>query len=92
MLHGWNMDTRGTPSRSDNQTSVRSGSDAQVTEVAREDPLQLSRNTVQEQTAVIAFTALYYSGLPFQVRPSLVACSVWAYKTSLSPASVLSSC
>ena len=39
----------------------------QVTEVAREDPLQLSRNTVQEQTAVVAFTALYYSGLPFQV-------------------------
>ncbi|CAK0745542.1 hypothetical protein CVIRNUC_001627 [Coccomyxa viridis] len=37
-----------------------------VTEVAREDPLQLSRNTVQEQTAVVAFTALYYSGLPFQ--------------------------
>lgn len=40
---------------------------SQVTEVAREDPLQLSRNTVQEQTAVIAFTARYYSGLPFQV-------------------------
>lgn len=39
----------------------------QVTEVAREDPLQLNRNTVQEQTAVVAFTALYYSGLPFQV-------------------------
>ena len=35
--------------------------------MAREDPLQLSRNTVQEQTAVVAFTALYYSGLPFQV-------------------------
>ncbi len=47
----------------------------QVTEVAREDPLQLSRNTVQEQTAVIAFTALYYSGLPFQVRHYPQACS-----------------
>ena len=43
----------------------------QVTEVAREDPLQLSRNTVQEQTAVVAFTALYYSGLPFQVLQAL---------------------
>lgn len=43
----------------------------QVTEVAREDPLQLSRNTVQEQTAVVAFTALYYSGLPFQVLAAL---------------------
>lgn len=39
----------------------------QVTEVAREDPLQVNRNTIQEQTAVVAFTALYYSGLPFQV-------------------------
>ncbi len=57
-------------------TGMRSTSRLQVTEVAREDPLQLSRNTVQEQTAVIAFTALYYSGLPFQVQPILLACSV----------------
>lgn len=40
----------------------------QVTECAREDPLQVSRNTLQQQTAVIAFKAQYYSGLPFQVR------------------------
>ena len=48
----------------------------QVTEVAREDPLQLSRNTVQEQTAVVAFTALYYSGLPFQVLALPMQCSL----------------
>ena len=54
----------------------------QVTEVAREDPLQLSRNTVQEQTAVIAFTALYYSGLPFQVWLTLQACSMMSVRDS----------
>ncbi|BDA41790.1 hypothetical protein COCOBI_02-5840 [Coccomyxa sp. Obi] len=37
-----------------------------VTESAREDPLQVFRNTVQQQTAVIAFKGQYYSGLPFQ--------------------------
>lgn len=65
----------------------------QVTEVAREDPLQLSRNTVQEQTAVIAFTALYFSGLPFQVWLSLQACSMRSVQDSAhTHASVLSSC
>ena len=39
----------------------------QVTEAAPEDPLQLSRTTLQQQTAIIAFTARYYSGMPFQV-------------------------
>ena len=42
---------------------------AQLTESPPEDPLQLSRNTVQQQTAIIAFTARYYSGMPFQVLP-----------------------
>ena len=41
----------------------------QLTESPPEDPLQLSRTTVQQQTAIIAFAARYYSGMPFQVRP-----------------------
>ena len=40
----------------------------QVTESARESPLQAGKVLAQpEQTAVVAFTARYFSGLPFQV-------------------------
>lgn len=44
----------------------------QVTETAREDPLQVTRN-LQQQTAIIAFMAQYYSGRPFQVTHSISA-------------------
>ncbi|KAK9820410.1 hypothetical protein WJX72_010028 [[Myrmecia] bisecta] len=37
-----------------------------VTEAASESPLHMSGVCTPEQTAVIAFTARYYSGLPFQ--------------------------
>jgi hypothetical protein len=39
----------------------------QVTETAKDDPLQLARN-LEEKTAIIAFIAQYYSGRPFQVN------------------------
>jgi len=42
-----------------------------VTESARESPLQAGKVLAQpEQTAVVAFTARYFSGLPFQVGPA----------------------
>lgn len=55
----------------------------QVTEAAPEDPLQLSRTTLQQQTAIIAFTARYYSGMPFQV----LACACHSHP-SVCPGSV----
>ncbi len=42
-----------------------------MTESARESPLQAGKVLAQpEQTAVVAFTARYFSGLPFQVGPA----------------------
>lgn len=56
----------------------------QVTESAREDPLQVSRNTVEQQTAVIAFKGQYYSGLPFQVSQSSLALGLHLWKTKMA--------
>ena len=44
------------------------GAAMQLTESPPEDPLQLMRTRVQQQTAIIAHTARYYSGMPFQAR------------------------
>lgn len=38
----------------------------QVTETQSEDPMSLGQQRTAEQTAIIAFTARYYSNLPFQ--------------------------
>ena len=43
------------------------GACEQVTESARESPLQAGKAALAEQAAVLAYTARYFSGLPFQV-------------------------
>ena len=45
----------------------------QVTETQSEDPVSLGQQRTAQQTAIIAFTARYYSNLPFQdPQPSLL--------------------
>ena len=45
----------------------------QVTETQSEDPVSLGQQRTAQQTAIIAFTARYYSNLPFQdPQPSML--------------------
>ena len=45
----------------------------QVTETQSENPISLGQQRTAQQTAIIAFTARYYSNLPFQdPQPTLL--------------------